>query len=170
MRHRLYYLLPNVDGARHVHNDLLLSRIEHRHIHFLTNGEQLPPDVPEANLLQKSDLIHGAEFGMTVGGFLGLGIGCLLLLFPIPRLSSEMAIVTILTIGGILFGGWASGMIAIAMPNTRLRAFYPELEKGKVLLMVDVPSRRIREIEEKLSSHFPDMSFKGEDPHIPVFP
>ena len=35
MRRRLYYLLPDAGSARKIMDDLLLARIEERHIHFL---------------------------------------------------------------------------------------------------------------------------------------
>jgi len=36
MRRRLYFVLPDVECARAMLNDLLLARIECRHIHFLS--------------------------------------------------------------------------------------------------------------------------------------
>ncbi len=35
MRRRLYFLVPDVKRAREMFRDLLLARIEERHIHFL---------------------------------------------------------------------------------------------------------------------------------------
>jgi len=35
MRHRVYYLLPDIDSTRQAMDELLLSRIEARPIHFL---------------------------------------------------------------------------------------------------------------------------------------
>jgi hypothetical protein len=162
MRHRLYYLLPDADTARQVFNDLLLNRIEQKNIHFMTGGAELPPDLPEANVFHKTDVVHGAESGMLVG--------VVLVLSELFGLSSEAATVLIATLGGILFGGWTAGMVAAALPNTRLNAFYPEIEKGKVLMILDVPARRIEEIEEVLAKRHPEMQFGGEEPHIPVFP
>lgn len=170
MRHRLYYLLPDADTARQVFNDLLLNRIEQKNIHFMTSGAQLPPDLPEANVFHKTDVVHGAESGMLVGGLLGAVLGVVLVLSELFGLSSEAATVLIATLGGILFGGWTAGMVAAALPNTRLNAFYPEIEKGKVLMILDVPARRIEEIEEVLAKRHPEMQFGGEEPHIPVFP
>jgi hypothetical protein len=50
MKHRLYYLLPDVSAAHAAMDELLLARIEARHIHFMS-GASLPPELPEANLL-----------------------------------------------------------------------------------------------------------------------
>ena len=170
MRHRLFYVFPDIKSARKALDDLLLGRIEERHIHFLTNGESLPSDMPEANFLQRTDVVHGAESGMLVGAGLGMALGLWLVYFPFSDVSSKAAIMLFTTLCGIFFGGWASSMVAAALPNSRLKAFYAELERGKVLMMVDVPARKIVQIENLMAERHPEMRFGGEDPHIPIFP
>ena len=91
MRHRLYYLLPDVPAARAAMDELLLARIEVRHIHFMS-GASLPPELPEANLLQRTDIVRGAEMGMAVGAAIGLlaGVG-LLYYFDLDRAGVKIA-------------------------------------------------------------------------------
>jgi hypothetical protein len=171
MRHRLYYLLPDIESARKTMDDMLLARIEQRHIHFLTGGSSLPSDLPEANFLQKTDVVHGAESGMIAGAILGMAVGVLIVFyFDLSAKSSEAVLVLVTTIFGLLFGGWAASMVAAALPNSRLKAFYPELEKGKVLMIADVPARRVAQIEALLAERHPEMRFSGEEPNIPIFP
>lgn len=167
MRHRLYYLLPDVESARHTLDDLLLNRIEQRHIHFLARGT-LPEDMPEANFLQKTDVVHGAKAGMLVGALLGMALGFVVVYYF--SLSSGALAVTAATMVGVLFGGWAASLVAAAIPNTRLAAFFPEIEKGKVLLIADVPARRIDQVEKVLAQRHPEINFRGEEPTIPAFP
>lgn len=168
MRHRLYYLLPDIESARKTLDDLLLSRIEQRHIHFLTGGAALPSDLPEANFLHKTDVIHGAESGMMVGAVLGMALGFLIVYYY--DLSSQAAVVLASTIVGVLFGGWAASLVAAAIPNSRLNAFYPDLEKGRILMIADVPARKVEQIEKVLAERHPEMRFSGEEPNVPVFP
>ncbi|HJV53322.1 MAG TPA: DUF1269 domain-containing protein [Noviherbaspirillum sp.] len=168
MRHRLYYLLPDMECARRTLNDLLINRIEHKHIHFLSMGAALPPDLPEANILHRTDVVHGAGNGMLIGAALGLALGVLVVMnFDV---SSPSAVVVGAALLGLFFGGWAASMVAAALPNTRLKAFYPDIEKGKVLMIADIPARRIEEIEKVLEERHPEMHFRGEDPRVPVFP
>ena len=47
MRHRLFYFLPDLSSAARARDDLLLHRIEARHMHFLANTP-LPPDPSNA--------------------------------------------------------------------------------------------------------------------------
>lgn len=169
MRHRLYYLLPDIDSARRALDDMLLNRIEERHVHFLSGGESLPPDLPEANFLQKTDFIHGAQSGMIAGAALGFVLG-FMLVYYFDLVASEALTVVASTLVGTVFGAWASSMAAAALPNTQLKKFDAELEKNRVLMIADVPARRIEQIEKMLSERHPEMQFSGEEPHIPVFP
>jgi hypothetical protein len=171
MRHRLYYLLPDMDSARRTMDDMLLSRIEERHIHFLTGGTPLPHDLPEATFFQKTDVVHGAESGMIIGAILGMAVGVLVVFyFDLTAKSAEAALVLMTTICGTFFGGWAASMAAAALPNSQLKAFYPEIEKGKVLMIADVPAGRVKQIEALLAERHPEMRFSGEEPHMPIFP
>jgi hypothetical protein len=165
MRHRLYYFLPDIDSARRSFDDMLLSRIEQRHIRFIS-AAPLPPDMPEASFLLKTDVLHGAAAGMIVGAILGMAFGALLIVY----FDLGQATVLVTTLFGILFGGWASSMAAAAMPNSQLKEFYPDLENGRILMIVDVPARRVEEIEKMLANRHPEMKFGGEEPHMPVFP
>ena len=104
MRHRLYYLLPDVAAARAAMDELLLARIEARHIRFMTAGQNLPPELPAASLLQRTDIVRGAEMGMAFGAALGLlaGIG-LLYYFDFDRAGVKAAVVVIGSLVGLLF-------------------------------------------------------------------
>ena len=170
MRHRLYYTLPDIAAARALLDELLLARINEKHIRFLAKDGTLPPDMPEAGVLQKTDVIHGLQRGVVVGAFTGLVIGMLLALFPLE--GSRLATLAILgtTVGGALFGCWVSGMVAAAIPNSRLKAYQADIERGRVLLIVDLPYRRVREVEEMIALRHPEIRFGGEEPHTPAFP
>lgn len=170
MRRRLYFMLPDVPSARALLDELLLARIEERYMHFCAKDGTPLPEMPEANFLQKTDLVHGAESGMLVGGAIGLIGGALLVLFPPEGVRLQMIAVLVAGIVGALFGAWASGMVAAAIPNSRLKAFQAGMERGQVLLMVDVPNQRVREIENLVENRHPEARFGGTEPHIPAFP
>src|SRR5690554_1145809 len=72
VRRRLYFLLPDVASAERTVDDLLLARVEDRHLHVLARRGTDLGNLREASALQKTDLIHGAEIGMMVGGVGGL--------------------------------------------------------------------------------------------------
>ena len=171
MRHRLYYVVPDIAAARSAMDELLLARIEARHIRFMTSGPALPPELPEASLLQRTDIVRGAEMGMAAGAALGLlaGIG-LLYYFDLDRAGVKAAVVVVASLLGMLFGAWASSMQGASLPNSRLSGFAPELEGGSFLLMADVPAGQVERVEATMTERHPEMKFKGEESHIPTFP
>ncbi len=72
-------------------------------------------------------------------------------------------------LGGALFGSWISAQSAKTIPSSSLRPFLDDIESGRVLLMVDVPFKRVTEIQQLVSKHHPEIRFGGIDPHVPVF-
>jgi hypothetical protein len=170
MRHHLHYVFPDVESARRTLDDLLLARIESRHIHFMREGG-LPDDMPEANLLHKTDIVNGCERGMAAGAALGVLLGVFIVwYFDIGAASLRAMAVVAAALVGLLFGGWAASLVAAALPNARLKNFQDDLQQGRVLLILDVPARRVEEIERLLAQAHPETRFRGEDPRVPVFP
>ncbi len=170
MRRRLYFMLPDVPSARVLLDVLLLARVGEKQMHFYAKDGTLLPDMPEASFVQKSDLVHGLESGMVIGGGAGLLGGILLVLFPPEGLELQMVAILLTALGGAMFGAWASGMAAAAIPNSRLKAFQAGIEAGQVLLMVDLPLGRVKEIEKLVAERHPSGRFGGVEPHIPAFP
>ncbi|WP_445231187.1 DUF1269 domain-containing protein [Duganella rhizosphaerae] len=169
MRRRLYFMLPDVPSARSMLDELLLARIEIGHMRFMAR-DGLPSDMPDVSFLQKTDLVHGAQLGVVIGAIVGLGAGVFLTLFPVDGMTLRTAAILLVALGGAIFGGWASGMNAAAVPNTRLKQFMPRIEQGQVLLIVDVPVRRVEEIEEMIAKRHPEISFGGMEPPMLAFP
>ena len=72
MRQRIYFLLPDTRSARRTMDDLLLARIEERHIHFVAQERTQLEGLHAANLLQTSDVVPAAEAGLIHGGIAGI--------------------------------------------------------------------------------------------------
>lgn len=170
MRRRLYYMLPDVPSARILLDVLLLARVGEKQMHFYAKEGTLLPDMPEASFVQKTDLVHGLESGMVIGGGAGLLGGILLVLFPPEGLQLQVFAILATAFGGAMFGAWSSGMAAAAIPNSRLKAFQEGIDNGQVLLMLDVPLGRVNDIEELVAERHPSVKFGGMEPHIPAFP
>ncbi len=170
MRRRIYFMLPDIPSARALLDELLLKRIEERHMHFMAREGTLPSDMPDANFLHKTDLVHGAQMGLMVGGGAGLIAGVLLVMFPPEGLTLQTFAILVAGLGGAVFGAWASGMNAAAVPNSRLAQFAERIQAGQVLLIIDLPLARIKEIENLIAERHPEISFGGQDAHIPAFP
>ena len=82
MRLRMYLTLPDLVSARQLANDLLLARIEDRHMHFLARRGTDVGDLREAGYLIKTDVVHAAGVGLALGALGGLLLGCLAVGYP----------------------------------------------------------------------------------------
>jgi hypothetical protein len=170
MRQRLYFMLPDVASARRTANDLLLARIEDRHMHFLAKRGTHLGELHEASALQKTDIVHGAQVGLVLGGLIGLCAGLYVVLTPPEGMVLHLATVLVMAIGGALLGTWVASMIASSIPNSKLTAFDQDLNDGKVLLMVDVPATRVSEVQRLVHDAHPEAGDRGVEPSLPVFP
>lgn len=171
MSRRIYWLIPDVASARQTVNDLLIARVPVQHIHcFGRDGMNLSGLHP-ANVFQTTDVIYAAELGLLIGGAIGVAAGVLVALYyPLGFQSLQWGIVVILGVLGGLFGAWSSSMIGISMPSHRLKRFEAAIERGEILLMVDVSGLQVKAIEELLQASHPEAHLEGEDPDTPVFP
>ncbi len=167
MRRRMYFLLPDVKRAKSVYKELLLARIDARHIHVLAREGTPLGQLPEASVLQKSDALHGAGLGLLVGAATGAVAGTAVLLFPPSGLAMNFGIVLAMSVLGAVMGVWVAGMIGASTPSTHLEAFSDEIERGKVLMIVDVPRERKDEISRMIRKHHPEADMRGTDPTIP---
>lgn len=171
MRRRIYWLLPDVTSARRTMDDLLLARIEERHIHFVAKEGTDMSGLHEANLLQTSDVIRAAEAGLCIGVAAGAATGAVLAVaLPIAGDQPQWGLIGVLAIVGAGFGAWASSMIGVSTPSQRLKRFQPAIGAGQILLMIDVPRSRVQDLESRLQALHPEAQLEGLEPNIPAFP
>lgn len=168
MKKRLYYLLSDIPVTRKIVDELLLARIPESQIHVLARDNTSMDDLPEASFMQTSDIVHGIETGLVIGGLTGLVVS---LIATISLELGSMVGVVILscTLLGSLVGIWTSSMVGSNVRNSQLSGFQSAIEDGKVLLMVDIPQQRVSEIATKIESH-KQVHKEGSEPSIPVFP
>jgi uncharacterized membrane protein YeaQ/YmgE (transglycosylase-associated protein family) len=170
MRLRMYVTLPDVASARKLANDLLLARIEDKHMHFLARRGTDLGELHEATYLHKTDTVHGAFVGFVIGGLMGAFGGALLLSFPPQGVSIELVAVLIAAVVGAGLGMWVASMVGLQVPNSRLKGFEHDLEEGKILLMLDVPSGRYDELRTIIARTHPEAADRGNEPTVPAFP
>ena len=166
----MYVTLPDLASARQLANDLLLARIEDRHMHFLARRGTDLGELHEASYLQKTDTVHGAFTGLVIGGIVGVLVGLLLVYFPPGGASVQLVAVLIAAIVGAFLGIWLASMVGLQVPNSRLRGFEQELQEGKILLMLDVPAGRYEEVRAVIARTHPEASDRGSEPTVPAFP
>ena len=118
------------------------ARVEYRQMHFLGPRNMPMGELHEASFLQKSDVRHALFLGSGLGIVGGMVLGLYLKLTPIGSYTFDVGTLILCTIGGGLFGVWASTLIGVSTPNTQLKPFEKDIEDGKILMMVDVPVSR----------------------------
>lgn len=169
---RLYFLVQDIDTAKRMVDDLLLARIPEQHIHVVAKDHHMlrVNDIPEAGLLQESDLVPAIERGLAAGGTTGLIAGLLAISFPPAGLVLGGGALLATTIAGAAFGAVVGPMIGIAVPNSQLKQFEQAVEDGQLLMIVDTPLDNVDNISELVKSHHPDAEIKGTEPTVPPFP
>ncbi len=170
MRLRMYVTLPDLASARKLANDLLLARVEDKHMHFLARRGTDLGELHEASYLQKTDTVHGAFTGFVIGGVMGVLVGVLLVNYPPQGISLQLVAVLIAAVVGAILGMWVASMVGLQVPNSRLKGFEKEIEEGKILLMLDVPGGRYQEVHDVIARTHPEAIDRGNEPTVPAFP
>ncbi len=169
---RLYFLIPDVDSAKTIVDELLLARVEERHMHIAAADHHALTEahLPEAGLLQESDFVPAVERGVAIGGATGILAGVAAVALPGVGLALGGGAILGIGLAGAGVGAWLSSMIGISAPSTRLKEFESAIEKGSLLMMVDVPKVRVDEITDLVKKHHPEAEVEGTEPVIPAFP
>ena len=170
MLRRIYCLVPNLEVARKVVDEMLVARVEEKHIHVLAKRGTPLEDLPEATILQKSDFIPAIERGVAQGGVVGLLAGLVGIALTPGAMVIAGGIILACSLTGAGVGAWIGGMIGLNIGNTRLKRFEEAIERGELLLMVDVPLARVDKISERIKQHHPTADVGGTEPTIPAFP
>jgi hypothetical protein len=170
MMRRIYFLVPDIATTKRIVDELLLARIEERHIHVIAKRGTPLEDLPEANLLQKSDFIPAVEHGLALGGSAGILAGLVAIALPVtaPVIAGGVLLAT--TLAGAGVGAWAGGMVGMSVGSTRIKQFEDAIEAGELLVLADVPRDRVDEIEARVKQHLPQAQIEGTEPEIPAFP
>lgn len=165
---RLYFLLPDLDVTHKVMDELLLARVEERHVHIIAREGLVLEDLPEATLVQKSDFVPALERGVALGGATGVVAG--LAAIAMPGVVIAGGALLAMGLAGAGMGAWMGGMIGMDATNSHIKQFEDAVNAGQILVLVDVPKARVEDIESLVKKHHPDADFEGTEPTIPAFP
>jgi hypothetical protein len=167
---RIYFLVPDIAAAKRIIDELLLARIEERHLHVIAKRGTPLEDLPEASLLQKTDLIPAVERGLALGGTAGVLAGLVAIALPGAGTVIAGGILLASALAGAGVGAWLGGMVGMNVGNTRIKQFEDAIEAGQLLVLADVPRDRVDDIEERVRQHLPEAEIEGTEPTVPAFP
>ena len=167
---RLYFLVPYVEVGKKVVDELLLARIEWKHIHVLAKRGTPLEDLPEASFWQKSDIIPAMLRAVPMGGGTGILCGLVALALEPHLVVAGGAVLLGGALVGVGVGTWLGGMVGLNVGNTRLKVFQDAIERGELLVITDVPRDRVEEITERIKNAHPEAKPEGTEPRVPAFP
>lgn len=161
--HRLYVLLPTEESCRGLVRELRGSGIRKDHLHVVAGAGlgHAPTGLPEAGVWQKTEIAHGIERGVLLGGMAGLVGGLLAAAFPPAGLVLGGEAVLAWTLAGAMFGALVTAVIGTQEHSHRLDTFSRALASGRLLLMVDVPGRHEEEVKCAIRAGHPEAQIRA---------
>jgi hypothetical protein len=160
---RLYFMLPDNDTCKKVVEELENAGIPQRHLHAIASLTVSLEGLPEASVIQKSELAHGIEKGVALGGAGGLLGGLLAVAFPPAGLVIGGGALLMTAAAGAGFGALVTGLISKDLHNRKFDAFEEDLSHGKILLLVDVPKKETEDYKKLILGHHPDADISVTD-------
>ena len=167
---RIYFLVPDIATTKRIVDELLLSRIEEKHIHVLAKRGTQSGRTTRSQPASKERFCSRGGAWARVGGTAGALAGLVAIALPLPQRSLA---------GGILLGAPLQGresahgpgsMIGVSTANSRVKQFEEAIEAGQLLVLADVPKKSVAEIEARIKAHLPQVNVEGTEPIIPAFP
>ncbi len=153
---RLYVLMPNVESCKQVVQELETKGISENNLHVVASLSQHLEGLPEATVWQKTELAHGIEWGIGLGGIAGLLGGIMAVAFPPPGLILGGGALLAGAAAGAGLGGVVSAMLGSHEHNHSLDRFRAQINRGLILLMVDVPSSQVEATQALIRNHHPE--------------
>lgn len=151
MDRRLEFLLPDRQHALAVVDDLTRSGIAPEHIHAFADPRTSLDGLPAAAAATQPDKI-GLAGRMIRNANLAC---CALALLSIPVIAIFQPGWWLLFPVGVMLANFLIGFYFTHIPTTHPEEFADALAHGEVLLSVDVPEARVREVDAGVRDHHP---------------
>ena len=168
---KLLFLVPDADTAKGVIRTLREHGVKDDDLGVLANDRTAIEALPEADVEDDSDVVPAFARGVAAGGATGLLAGLAALAFPpIGIVAGGAALVATTTLGGASFGAFAAALVGTSVENSQLREYEEAIERGEILVIVDVEDDegRMNEIKGALAAAHPSVSIEGTKGAPPV--
>lgn len=157
MKERYYFFARNLAAARDMIADLGNWGLSEEDLHVIADENIELEELPEPDLLHRSDVVHAAKRGAAAGGAMGL-IGGSVMAVTVPPVGLTLGGGALLagTAVGTALGTWFSTLIGVSVPNRDVQAFRDRLERGEVMVIVDIPGERQLELRRLVATTQPE--------------
>ena len=157
MLRRLFFLFPDEEHAQSAVDQLTEIDISKRRVHAMVLGKTLKT-LPEATERQKNDMTFRAQSVLWNFNLLLFAFAAIVFLITLV-IGEFFWIIAALAIMVVTF--FVGEQFMVRIPDVHLTAFTDALSHGEILLMVDVPSNRVAEIEDFVHHHHPEAVVGG---------
>lgn len=157
MDRRLYFLLPGADPVQKILEELLATGIDRQHIHVVAQNPErlsgLPADI-QAKPVDPAQHLERRLWNLNLGLF------AVALVAFVAALYFDAGAWAVLPLA-VMVATFIAGMLFTHVPNTHLDEFRDALRHGELLLVVDGPRGRVKEIEDLVHRHHPEAAVGG---------
>ena len=156
MLRRLFFLFPDEPHAQRVVDQLISLDIPQRRIHAIGKNIEFKT-LPQATQRQKNDTVFRLERFLWSANLAVFILALAALVIALLAGEFNWAMVSLLVMAATFFAG---EQFAVHVPDVHLTEFTDALSRGEILLMIDVPSKRVAEIENFIHRKYPE-AFDG---------
>jgi hypothetical protein len=153
---KLCVLMPDQASCRAVVDELKEIGIPEHHLHVVASLAQKLQGLPEADVWQKTELAHGVEWGVGLGGVAGLLGGVLAVSLPPAGLVLGGGALLLCALAGAGLGGVVSALLGSQQHSPWLDEFQREIELGRLLLIVDLPKGQLDAAKQLVVKYHPE--------------
>jgi len=152
MKRRLYYLADHLDTADRVAAILARQGLSEWRLHVLSRDEAgvYKHHLHDASPLLTRDIWRQGGRGALLGFVMGI-IATALIIGVFGFFRNHIAVASIVIIGLVtMHGAWIGGLTGINHENYKIRRFHDDIERGRVLLMLDLATAERDRVQREL--------------------
>jgi len=135
MNHRRVFSAPDVRIAEAAIAAARANGIRDACISLVARSDVELESIPPERINAEKDTVPAALRGAFEGGSLGLMAGVIAML--VPAFGVTIAGAGLITAIGAMVGTWSSALVGSAVPDAVRRRFETEIERGRILVVVD---------------------------------
>lgn len=156
---RLYCLVPDLDAARAVAQELSCADVEPFRLRVIVRRETPVVGLPEASLRERAALVQAARRGLMMGG-MGGAIAGLVAAFEIAaHLVLAFVLVPLAGLAGAVVGAWICSMMGVGRPHPEVSAYQKAIDAGYVLILIHTRHERLETMQRLIKRQHPGARF-----------
>jgi len=155
---RIFFAIPDAPHARRVVDELRASGIGREQMHVWSRSRDQLTGLPVATEAQRADRVWTLDRLLWNSDLILFALATMGLALAVLNGSAIWAIAALaVMLGSYVAGRW----FAVKVPHTHLTDLRVPLAHGEIVLMVDVPRNRVREVEQLVHRHHPEAEMGG---------